>query len=71
MQYTSNKYADVNLIKFHLIREIKRKAIDKSYKKSCFVIQGYNDIKKTTFLFQAPIIQQYSQYLLLSISPML
>lgn len=57
MQYNSNKHGGVNLFKFRLIYEIKGKVIDKSYKKSCFVIQGYNDIEKTVFLFQVLTIQ--------------
>lgn len=50
LQYDFNKYASISLFKSWLIYEIKKKAIDKSYKKSCFVVQDYNDTKKTALL---------------------
>ena len=71
MQYDSNKHTDVSLFKSRLVREIKGKAADKLYKKSCLVVQGYNNTKKTAFLTQALTIQQCSECLLLTISPML
>lgn len=43
----------------------------KLYKKSLFMIQGYNDIKKTAFLTQALTIQWCSQRLLFSVLPAL
>lgn len=71
MQNDSNKPASICLIKFGLIYKIIKKISDKPYKKSCFVIQGYNNIKKTAFLTQLLTIQQYSKYLLLSVAPTL
>ena len=56
-QYDTNKYAGFNLFKSRLVREIKGKTIDKPYKKSCLVVQGYNNTKNTAFLTNAPIIQ--------------
>ena len=56
LQYDSNKYAGVSLFKSRLVYEIKRKATDKPYKKSCLVIQGYNNTEKTALLTQAPKI---------------
>ena len=38
LQYDFNKYAGVSLFKFRLVREIKGKATDKSYKKSRLVV---------------------------------
>lgn len=71
LQYDSNKHTEVRLFKSRLVREIKRKITNKSYKKPCLVVQGYNNIKKTTLLTQAPRIQQYNQCLLFSITPVL
>ena len=50
VQYDSNKHVGISLFKSHLIRKIKRKATDKPYEKSGLMVQGYNDIKKTTLL---------------------
>lgn len=50
LQYNSNKHAGVNLLKSRLVHEIKRITTDKLYKKSCLVIQGYNNTKKIALL---------------------
>lgn len=71
LQYNSNKHASVSLFKSRLVHEIKEKATDKPYKKSCLVIQGYNDTEKMALLTQASTIQQCSQCLLLLVIPAL
>ncbi len=71
LQYDSNKHAGVFLFKSRLVYEIKGKMINKSYKKSCLVVQSYNDIEKTALLTQALTIQQCSQCLLISVAPVL
>ena len=44
---------------------------NKPYKKSCIILQGYNNIEKTVFWTQALIIQQYNQRLLFWFAPIL
>lgn len=56
MQYDSNIYIDVSLFKSHLVYKIKGKVTDKPYKKFCFVIQVYDNIKKTALLTQTSTI---------------
>lgn len=46
----------------------KGKTTNKLYEVSHHIVQGYNNIEKITLLTQAPIIQQYNQSLLLSIT---
>lgn len=50
LQYNSNKYASVSLLRSCLLYEIIRKTTDKLCKKSCLVVQGYNNNKKTDLL---------------------
>ena len=38
LQYNFNKHARVSLFKSRLVREIKKKATDKPYEKSCLVV---------------------------------
>lgn len=49
MQYDSNKYTSISLFESGIIYAIKRKAIDKSYEKSCLVVEDYNNVKKMAF----------------------
>lgn len=56
LQYNSNKHAGLGLFKSYLVRKIIGKLTDKPYKKSCLIVQGYNNIEKTVFLTQAPTI---------------
>lgn len=56
LQYDFNKLVNVNLFKSYLICEIKGKTIEKLYKNSRLVVQGYNNIEKMALLIQAPTI---------------
>lgn len=56
LQYDFNKYSSIDWYKFCLIRKIKRKVIDKQYKKSCFILQVYNNTEKAVFLTTTSII---------------
>lgn len=56
LQYNFNKYTGVCLFKSCLECETKRKTTNKPYKKSCFVVQGYNKIEKMVLLTQIPTI---------------
>lgn len=56
LQYKFNKHIRVGLFKFYLVHKIKRKKNDKSYKKFCLVVHGYNNTEKSALLTQAPII---------------
>lgn len=71
LQYESNKYAIVNLFKFHFVYEIKKEANKKLYKQSYLVVDSYNNIEKISLLTQILIIEQYSQGLLFSVTPTL
>lgn len=71
LQYDSNKYTGVYIFKSYLIHEVKKKTTNKLYKRSCFMMQGYNDIEKSVFLTQVFIIQQCRQCFLLLITPAL
>ena len=53
-----------------LVNEIKNKE-GLPYEKSRLVVQGYNDMGKTSILTQAPTIQRSSQRLLISLIPTL
>lgn len=57
LQYDSNKHTKVHLFKFYFIYKVKRKTIDKPYKKSPLLIQDYNDIIKTASLTHVPPIE--------------
>lgn len=57
LQYETNEHVEVCLLKSYLIYEIKKKTTNKLCKKSCLMIQGYNDTEKTTLLTQTPTIQ--------------
>ncbi len=50
LQYDFNKYVGVRLFKSRLVHEIKEKMTNKSYEKSCLMVQDYNDIEKTALL---------------------
>lgn len=49
LRFEFKKYNDVSLFKSSFVY-IKKKIIDKLYKKSYFVVQSYNNIEKTAFL---------------------
>ncbi|KAI7974032.1 hypothetical protein EIK77_002386, partial [Talaromyces pinophilus] len=49
--------------------ETKNPSTDKAFKKSCLVIQAYNNINKSFVLIESPIIYRCSQYLILCLAP--
>ncbi len=56
LQYNSKKYTRVYLFRSYLVYKIKMKTTDKPYKKSCFMVQDYNNIEQIVVLTQMPTI---------------
>jgi hypothetical protein len=70
-QYNLIKHDGIRIFKSRIINEIKGKGTNKSYEKSRFMIQGYNNDGKFLMFTQSPTIQRFSQRILLAITPAL
>jgi hypothetical protein len=67
-QYDSVKHKNIRVFKSRIVNEIKSKATDFPYEKFRLIIQGYSDEGKVTVLTQSPIIQRFSQRVILAVA---
>jgi hypothetical protein len=65
-QYDSVKHKNIRIFKSRIVNEIKGKTTDFPYEKSRLIIQSYSDEGKVIILTQSPIIQRFSQRVILS-----
>jgi hypothetical protein len=66
--YDFVKHKNIRVFKSRIINKIKGKTTDVSYEKSRLIIQNYSNESKIMVLMQNPIIQRFSQRVILAIA---